>query len=48
MTGKSVSLNIIEVKNLDMDALGACLGMYYLCKKYIKDVYDIFPPKSLV
>lgn len=41
----SETILIMGHKNLDMDALGACLGMYYLCKKYIKDVYIIWDEK---
>ena len=44
---KSSNIFISAHKNIDLDAIGSILGMYYVCKKFNKDIYIIIDDKIL-
>ena len=38
----SSNVVIVSHKNIDLDALGTDLGLYFICKSFGKDAYIIF------
>ena len=44
---KSKNIFIMGHKNIDLDALGACLGIYSLCKKSRKKAYIVMQDKKI-
>ena len=46
MINKEVNLNIVEVKNIDIDAFGSALGLCKLSKTLGKDCYIVSEPEG--